>query len=235
MTKERVTRLLEQYEEQLRARLATPEALTDLDAAARKAASGKKNVSAENAVVGKLLVPTLFSIIEADLEHTEQARGVLHSEAVEPRKAQQASSLTCARASKHPFGKVLSESAATIAALWSAKGSTGLAPACPDFALGPPYRVVFEAKYFRSGTPRAAAIALVDGLYQAFFYRALPAAPAKYPKKQAPWDYEYACFVAVDRGGEMEAAWKAMRKEVRDSFWESANIYPIIVGPPRTR
>ena len=93
--------------------------------------------------------------------------------------------------------------------------------------------MVFEAKYFRSRTPRAARIALVEGLYQAFFYRALPSAAARHPKKQAPWDYEYACFVAVDRSGEMEDAWKSMRKEVRSSFWESANIYPIIVGPPR--
>lgn len=192
-------------------------------------------MSAENAVVGKLLVPTLFSIIEADLGNAERASDVLYSEAVEPRKTKQASSLTCARASKHPFGKVLSENATTIAALWSAPGSKGLAAACPDFALGAPYKVVFEAKYFRSGTSRAARIALVEGLYQSFFYRALPVAPAKYPKKQTPWDYEYACFVAVDRDGEMEAAWKAMRREVRSSFWESANIYPIIVGPPHIR
>ena len=90
----------------------------------------------------------------------------------------------------------------------------------------------------RTQFPRArgaARIALVEGLYQAFFYRALPAAAAKYPKKQAAWDYEYACFVAVDRSGELEAAWNAMHAEVRDSFWESANIYPIIVGPPHAR
>lgn len=119
-------------------RLATPDALSDLDAAARKAACGKKNVSAENAVVGKLLVPTLLSIIEADLANAEQARGVLYSESVEPRKAQQASSLTGAGSSKHAFGKVLSEDAATIAELWSAKGSKGLAQAWPDFARGHP-------------------------------------------------------------------------------------------------
>ncbi len=234
MTKERIAQVLKRFHDDLTARLAAPRALADVDAAAREAATGK-NVSAENAVVGKLIVPSLFSIIEADLGHAEPARDVLYSEAVEPRKALQASSRTCARASKHPFGKVLSEDAATIAALWSGKGSKGLAPACPDFALGPPYKVVFEAKYFRSGTPRAARIALVEGLYQAFFYRALPAVAAKYPKKQAAWDYEYACFVAVDRSGELEAAWDAMPLEVRDSFWESANIYPIIVGPPRAR
>ena len=76
MTKEHVARVLRRFEDDLKARLATPGTLTDLEAAARKAAGGKKNVSAENTVVGKLLVPSLHSIIEAELGNAEVACNV---------------------------------------------------------------------------------------------------------------------------------------------------------------
>ena len=44
------------------------------------------------------------------------------------------------------------------------------------------------------------------------------------------WDYVYACFVAINKHGLMRDAWESI-KPMHAIFWDSANIYPVIVGP----
>jgi hypothetical protein len=43
---------------------------------------------------------------------------------------------------------------------------------------------------------------------------------------------EYSCLVAFDASpkGTLRAAWRALDAMVRKSFWDSANIYVIILG-----
>jgi hypothetical protein len=71
---------------------------------------------------------------------------------------------------------------------------------------------------------------LVSDIYQAFFYRGLPRVDAT--KRGHPeWDYDYACLLAYDASpdGTLVAAWEALDSSVRQSFWDGANIYVMIL------
>jgi hypothetical protein len=240
--KDGVHAMLSRYRDDLAAALADPTCLAELDAAARRArrqraAGSPGNIPWENTLVGRLLVPVLHSTVARDLREDPKAvQHIIHSENVASR-TKHASPFSPARTLGHPFGKTVGASIDGVAKAWRTtdKKNTGLASACPDFALGHPYNVVFEAKYYRptTGTLDVARRALVSGIYQAFFYRSLPFAPAR--KKDGPaWDYDYAGFVAVDisPGRALHAAWEELRANVKASFWNSANIFVIVVPAP---
>jgi len=133
---------------------------------------------------------------------------------------------------KHPFRKVLGATAKSVVAQWwhdSAKSP--VSQSCPDLALrGPcPYRIVFEAKYFRDGGIDAARTALATGIYQCFFYLGLPRHVGT--NTHAGWDYDFACFLIFDAtdAGSVVSAWRDVRSEVRDGCWEGANIYVMVL------
>jgi hypothetical protein len=90
--------------------------------------------------------------------------------------------------------------------------------------------VVFEAKYFSQGGVDRAASELVRGIYQAFFYRALPAIIEPPSSKRPNWDYEYACFFICDTTGSVHTAWKGFKEDLRKGCWDGANIYVMILG-----
>lgn len=234
--------VLSAYRDDLKEALRSPDCLAQIDAAAHRArrpgkANRPGNVPWENTLVGELLVPSLHRTVGRDLDvDAEAAQSIVLSENVVSRK-EHASPYSPSRALGHPFGKTVGVSTDSVAKSWRSrdKENRGITPAYPDFALGPPYKVVFEAKYYSSasGNVDPARRALVEGVYQAFFYRSLPFAPAK--KKDAPpWDYDYAGFVAVDKspGRALHAAWQELRPDVRASFWNSANIFVIVLPAP---
>lgn len=133
---------------------------------------------------------------------------------------------------RHPFKKMLGISAEAIYRQWmKPEKGDGLTQSCPDFALRTPFphSIVFEGKYFRSGSRAYASKDLVADLYQAFFYRGLPKTETK--KGRPGWDYDYACLLAFDasRDGTLRAAWDDLNLTVRRSFWEGANIYVMIL------
>jgi hypothetical protein len=70
----------------------------------------------------------------------------------------------------------------------------------------------------------------VAGIYEAFFYRALP--ELQDGGRYAPWKYDYACLLAYDAspGATLKAAWKSLGPQVRESFWASGNIKVMILG-----
>ena len=241
LDKSEVHDLLWVYGEDLREALSAPGCTQAIDAAARAARRNRENsrpgnIPWENTLVGQLLVPVLHDTIGRTLriDH-EQARSLVFSENRASRKTH-AAPFSPSRSLSHPFGKGIGADVATIATSWRTtdKKKVGLAPACPDFALGQPYGVVFEAKYYRpqNGNVEAARRALVEGIYQAFFYRALPLAPAK-KSGAPPWHYQYAAFVAVDTspGHALLQAWQELRNDVKTSFWDSANIFVLIRAP----
>lgn len=135
---------------------------------------------------------------------------------------------------RHPFRKILGASPESIYRAWRnpPKGD-GLTQSAPDFALRAPFphSIVFEGKYFPAGSAANAAKQLTMDLYQAFFYRGLPRAEPK-RKGRAAWDYDYACLLAFDasRDGTLLAAWNNLGPKVRKSFWDTANIYVMILG-----
>jgi len=137
------------------------------------------------------------------------------------------------RAERHPFKKSLGANPEAIYRQWKdPEQNFGLTQSCPDFALRAPFphSIVFEGKYYASGSSDFARRQLVTDLYQAFFYRGLPKVEAT--KRGHPeWNYDYACLVAFDASpkGTLEAAWKDLEPKVRKSFWDGANIYVMIL------
>jgi hypothetical protein len=134
---------------------------------------------------------------------------------------------------KHPFNKMMGVGPDSVYASWQQEDDgSGLASCAPDFALRAPFphRILFEGKYFSRGTRQYAARELVKDIYQAFFYRGLAPVPAK--NGHAEWNYDYACLLAFDASpqGTLLAAWNDLGEPVRQSFWESANVYVMILG-----
>jgi hypothetical protein len=136
---------------------------------------------------------------------------------------------TPSRSAKHPFSKVIGIKPKQIFEQW--KSTKGLTRSCPDLALRDPapHRVVFEAKYFRRGGESAAKSALVQGIYEAFFYRGLPTRMEKPP--HASWNYDYGCLLIYDgsRDGTVNEAWRSLDRQVRTACWDGANIYVMVL------
>lgn len=134
---------------------------------------------------------------------------------------------------RYPFKKALGATADSIYREWlNPKKGDGLTQCAPDFALRRPfpYSIVFEGKYYASGSQEYGGRQLATNLYQACFYRGLPRTPAK-GKAGAEWNYDFACMLAFDASekGTLLSAWKTLNARVRRSFWEAANIYVMIL------
>ena len=141
------------------------------------------------------------------------------------------SSNTPARSVRHPFDKAMVSDAWSTYQKWRKKTSRlPLTQSCPDFALRrpAPHKIVFEAKYFQGTSLRQAATELVAALYQAFFYRSLPPTGNRQGRS---WDYDYACLCAFDssQDGLLKEAWEVIDQDVKDGFWEGANVYVMVL------
>lgn len=140
-----------------------------------------------------------------------------------------------ARAMKYgnPFGKLFTSSNEIMDRWQGLKGGARLNQPCPDFALRSPFahRILFEGKYFPRGGRTAGEKHLVETSYQAFFYRAQP--PAEENSSGIPWDYDYACLLACDTSpeGGLASAWSSLREDVKDGFWNGANVFVMILRP----
>jgi hypothetical protein len=188
----------------------------------------------EAAFLNQHVLPVLASLIRTDsscASDTDAKRALLNE--YHP-SMPEISSHTPARTGKHPFTKLLGASAQEIYARWAdASNASSLVQSCPDFALREPFphKIVFEGKYFATGSSQYAQRELVANLYQAFFYRGLPYVPET-PKGRAAWDYDYACLLAYDASpaGTLKHAWENLPTRVKQGFWTGANIYVMILG-----
>ncbi len=225
-SREQIESLLRDFKAELQVRLAAGDAHQQIETFAQK--YYQKSAS-ETAAVGALIVPALYEVIRRI--HGDEASQIVLSENEAARRELGLPDRNLTRALKHPFTKG-KDDPLKLFERWA----HGKLPesTCPDAALGPPYRVLFEAKYFAQDALSTAKRALVDGLYQTVFYRGLPQAEATNPRRKAHWHYEYGCFVAIDTTGKLLEAW-AQIERVADEFWRSANVYPVIVDLPRGR
>ena len=146
---------------------------------------------------------------------------------------------TPVRTPGHPFQKVIAAKTTEIFARWKGgelnKPKSAFGQVCPDFALTSPYGVVFECKYFRTPGHEPATDALVKGLYETFFYRAMP--PGRESRAgRTNWDYEYACFFAYDASENFRLvkAWDEVKKRVEEPFWSEGNIF-VMMLPEKVR
>jgi hypothetical protein len=114
----------------------------------------------------------------------------------------------------YPFKKQVGATTSQVIEMWRRPDRSPPAnQAFPDLAFRKPFphKIVFDAKYFSGTGARAAEKALVDGVYEAAFYRGLPFTPAGQPGS-ADWDYEYGCLLAYDASdkGYLKAAWNSV-------------------------
>lgn len=187
----------------------------------------------ESAFLNGWVVPALATLIRswADLDN-DAARHALLNEY--HRSMLDVSCASPGRTIKHPFTKTMAAAPAAIYSSWTQQeGKKGLTSSWPDFALREPFphKILFEGKFFRTGSRQYAERELVKDIYQAFFYRGLPFVPAN-ERGRAAWDYDYACLIAYDSSpqGSLMAAWSDISSAVRRGFWQGANIYVMLLG-----
>jgi hypothetical protein len=209
-------------------------------AEAKKDADQKHKSGPEYAFINHYVIPTVSELLCAEPGFSaDRAKDTLLSEFF--RYTGDVASASPARRVRHPFNKeALGLGTAGIMNRWKGlKQKNALTQSCPDFALTAPYKTVFEAKYFSAGSTAAAERTLVQCIFEAFLYLALPKLAAT--KTHPAWNYEHSCLVAYDasRHGTLQKAWTALPRTVRRGFWDGGNLYVMIVrgtstsaGPP---
>lgn len=134
----------------------------------------------------------------------------------------------------YPYKKTLAGTLKTARKDWWGSGKV-LSSSCPDLALRLPsgLSIVFEGKLFRSDSAAAAKSAIVDGIYECFFYRALPTLMKSEELKSS--GYEYACLLAYDASpkGSLVEAWNSINADIERSCREALNILVMVVRNDR--
>lgn len=135
---------------------------------------------------------------------------------------------SASRTARTPFIKKLMGKGSDLFNAWKAGK---LERACPDFALSSPfpYPIVFEGKYFDGGSITQAETVLVDCIREAFFYRSFPYSDPGPIKGE--WSYDYSCLLVCDasENGSLLGAWNQLPLDVREAFWDGANVFVMIV------
>lgn len=190
--------------------------------------TGKSAQFYEGPFFKKHVVPAVHKFLMADGLSREAAIQALLAEGYLDLK--DFASDTPASREIYPYKKTLAATLKSARKDWWGPGKV-LSNTCPDLALRLPsgLNVVFEGKLFRSGGLDAAKSAIVAGIYECFFYRALPTLMnCKEPNSSG---YEYACFLVYDASplNSLRRAWKDINRDVERSCWEALNIYVMIV------
>lgn len=96
----------------------------------------------------------------------------------------------------------------------------------PEAGLVSPFpaTILFEAKYFKDETAKKAEIELIKSTFETMYYRGLP--------PSGDWSYDYGCLVAFDvsKKAFLKETWQSVA--AKNLFWESANIYVMVVRRP---
>ena len=73
----------------------------------------------------------------------------------------------------------------------------------------------------------AAESALVNGIYEIFYYRGLPYSPGG--TTTADWNYDYGCLIAYDASpqGHLVRAWDSVVS--KDCFWDGGNLFVMVL------
>jgi hypothetical protein len=200
-----------------------------------KVSDAAKGKDYEASMVGEFILPVLNRFLaEQETKHLNGKRpeDVMLAEPTSARPKYAAD--TPVRAPGHPFQKVIAAKPKEIFARWKGgelnKPKSAFCQVCPDLALTSPYGVVFECKYFRTPGHEPATDALVKGLYETFFYRAMP--PGRQSRAgRTNWNYDYACFFAYDASANFRLvkAWNEVKERVEEPFWSEGNIFVMML------
>jgi hypothetical protein len=88
---------------------------------------------------------------------------------------------------------------------------------------------VFEGKLFRSGSLEMAKSALVNGIFESFFYRGLPTLLTG--KEEGGGAYDLGCFVAYDASpqGKLQEARSSINAKVAESCREGLGVRVMVL------
>jgi hypothetical protein len=192
-----------------------------------------KDVQYEGLFIEKFVLPAIPEYLRKELQNPtdERIREAFLAESKDARK-HQLTSASPASANKYLFTKVLgADSKGLMMSWWGDSKQTPISQSCPDWAFRAPcpHTVIFEGKLFRKGGIGAARSELVSGIYQCFYYRAHPSAPAT--KTHPAWQYNYACLFAYDASEKQSLveAWKTLNNKVKQACWATANIFVMVL------
>jgi len=192
-----------------------------------------KNTQYEGLFIEKFVLPAIPEYLRKAVDNPtdDRIRESFLAESELARK-QEVTSDSPRSANKHLFTKVIgANSDDVVKSWWGDSKETPISQSCPDWAFRTPcpHTVIFEGKLFRKGTILAARSELVSGIYQCFYYRAHPSAPAS--KTHPAWQYSYACLFAYDASEKhsLIEAWKTLNNEVKEACWATANIFVMVL------
>ena len=134
-----------------------------------------------------------------------------------------------ARPVAFPLEKKMGVPAGEIYDRWAGRsGGQPFTQPYPDLAIRhESYQIVFEGKYFRSGSLKYAERQLVAAIHESLFYLGVPEIKAR----DREWGYKYACLVAFDasRDATLLTAWNNL-KGTKAKFWDGANLHVVLIG-----
>ena len=198
------------------------------DAAASKDKAKAHLKQPEAAFLNTWVAPAIHDTLIANTNSEKEARELLLAESYKALAG--ISSGPAARPLAFPFEKKMKVSDRAIYDRWTRKKEEQpFKQPYPDLAIRAPYGIVFEGKYFRSGSQDYAERQLVTVIHEALFYLGVPEVEAR----GRTWSYRYACLVAFDASTDdaLLGAWNRL-KDVRQKFWECANLKVILIGEP---
>jgi hypothetical protein len=176
LPREKVQDFLRRLQSHMRTALANRD---DVMGAVSEAARKTKGKDYEASFVYEFVLPRLnrfLAAYETQNLNGQKPEAVTLAESISARPKDAVGSPV--RTPGHPFQKVIAAKPKEIFARWKGgeltKTKSPFGQVCPDLALTSPYRVVIECKYFRTPGLQPATDALVKGLYETFFYRAMP-------------------------------------------------------------
>jgi hypothetical protein len=192
-----------------------------------------KDVQYEGLFIDKFVLPAIPEYLGKVLEDPTDVRirEAFLAESDLARK-QRLTSDSPRSANRYLFTKVLgTTSNGVVKSWWGDSKKEPISQSCPDWAFRAPcpHTVIFEGKLFRKGGIEAARSELVSGIYQCFYYRAHPDAPAT--KTHPAWQYKYACLFVYDASEKrsLVEAWETLNDKVKEACSGAANIFVIVL------
>jgi hypothetical protein len=194
----------------------------------------------EDQIVAELLFPTLKEfVLTQKLLDESQLNDSMSIESNGKYRDRHAMDENCihgsgARVIKHPFNKNMDDNTTEkVYKRWiENKRGEATSQQWVDYSIQIPssFSILFEAKLTHPKSQRVAEKELVQTLYEASHYLGLPSYIDEGGK--LCWKrFDYASMVICDASKDnlISKAFDALPKNVRDSFWLSAGIYPIIL------
>jgi hypothetical protein len=206
---------------------AITEQIEQIRAHAREDEKKKHLKFSEAAFLNHWVAPALFEQLRVVGLDDSEAKAALLAESHSSLK--KISGGPAARPEAFPFEKKMGVPAGDIYDRWVGRsGGQPFTQPYPDLAVRhPSYRIVFEGKYFRSGSLKYAERQLVAAIHESLFYLGVPEIKAR----DREWGYAYACLVAFDASPDatLLTAWNNL-KGTRSKFWDWANLHVILIG-----